>query len=153
MNDVTRPLRDAAYRAEAIMHRAAESGQYHYFDPDVKHTFHGGIYAREIEIPEGCILTGKIHKYDNMNMLVEGTMRFIVDDENNFVELHGPSLVCAPSGVKRLAYAVTKSRWVTFLPTHETDPHIVERLFIVQTEEEYQNFLRLSQAERQGCLS
>ena len=38
----------------------------------LKHTFSDGIYVREIFIPQGMLLTGKIHKHKHPNFLLKG---------------------------------------------------------------------------------
>ena len=151
MNEVTKSARAQAFHMEALIEKAVGSGEFDHIDIPVEHTFHGGVYARSIRIPKGAILTGHIHKYDNLHMLLYGVLQMQADD--GVVELHGPQWICARSGIKRAARAMTDCLWITFLPTIETDPVVCERLFIVKTEEEYQNFVRLAMAERQGCLS
>ena len=38
----------------------------------LKHSFSDGIYVREIFIPQGMLLTGKIHKHKHPNFLLKG---------------------------------------------------------------------------------
>ena len=38
----------------------------------LRHSFTDGIYVRELTIPEGTMLVGKIHKHRHHNMLLKG---------------------------------------------------------------------------------
>ena len=40
----------------------------------VTHRFSRGVYARELFIPAGTVLTGRIHKYSQINILLRGDM-------------------------------------------------------------------------------
>ena len=51
----------------------------------LKHSFAPGVYAREMEIPAGTLLIGKIHKHRHHNFLMKGSI--IVLTEANGVEL------------------------------------------------------------------
>ena len=51
----------------------------------LKHSFSPGIYARELEIPEGTLLIGKIHKHRHHNFLMKGET--IVITESGGMEL------------------------------------------------------------------
>jgi hypothetical protein len=113
--------------------------------------FWGGIYARAILIPKGCILTGRIHKFPNMNFLAFGDLE--VAHGGEIVRVQGPKMVLSPPGTKRVARAHSDCMWITLLPTHENDPEVCERLFTAASEEEYQQFLALSRAEMPKCLS
>lgn len=115
---------------------------------EVKHYFSEGVYARELSIPAGVLLTGKIHKYQQINILSKGMMRILTDEE--IIEVSAPFTVVSPPGTKRIALAVTDCVWTTFLPTNETDPQKIEDYFTASTESEYQEFLK---SEKQKCLS
>jgi hypothetical protein len=40
----------------------------------LKHSFAPGVYAREMEIPAGTLLIGKIHKHRHHNFLMKGSI-------------------------------------------------------------------------------
>ena len=46
----------------------------------LKHSFSEGIYVREITIPEGTVLTGKIHKHRHPNFLLKGEVIVITEE-------------------------------------------------------------------------
>ena len=117
----------------------------------VEHYSHGGVYARKIIIPKDTLLTGQIHKYDNMNFMLSGDLLVLIG--NVWARAQGPGVILAPAGVKRLAYAIEETIWVTVLPTNEQDPQVIEKMFVATTEEDYQQFLTLQRAEATKWLS
>lgn len=115
----------------------------------LKHYFAPGIYARELFIPAGVLLTGKIHKFSQINILSKGRMCILNDD--GLKDIEASYTVVSPAGTKRIALALTDCIWTTFLPTDESDLQKIEDHFTAASEEEYQHFLL--QQEPQKCLS
>ena len=96
----------------------------------INHHSHG-VYGRELRVPAGSVVVGHIHKFTNMNVLLEGEMSVVTEDG---VKRVGPGfLVISPPGTKRAAYAHTDCRWLTVHGTHETDVNRIEAEFIVHT--------------------
>lgn len=104
----------------------------------VKHYFSEGVYGREIFIPKGTILTGKIHKYSQLNILASGAMEVLVEDKVRLVQ--APFTVVSPPGTKRIARAVEDCVWITVHGTNETDLEKIEDHFIAKNEQEYLYF-------------
>lgn len=96
-------------------------------DLSVSHHFGGGIYARELFIPKGVTLTGKVHKFENMNILTKGKMLIYTGDESRVLE--APAIVVAAAGSKKAGVALEDSIWVTLCSTDETDPEVIEAEF------------------------
>ncbi|MDB5607780.1 MAG: hypothetical protein JWP25_4680 [Bradyrhizobium sp.] len=109
----------------------------------VKHHFSPGVYAREITIPAGTLLTGRIHKFEQLNILSGGTISVLTQD--GMQEVTAPFTVVSPPGTKRIAYAHTDCTWTTILATEETDPEAIEAHFTVATEQE---FLAFAEAQK-----
>lgn len=105
----------------------------------VKHHFSPGVYARELFIPAGTMLTGAIHKYEQLNIMSAGTMLLVTDD--GCIEVSAPFTIVSPPGTKRIAYAQTDCVWTTILGTDETDVPKIEAHFTAKSEAEYQAFL------------
>jgi len=60
---------------------------------ETRHYFAGGVYEREIHVPQGTIITGKVHLTEHLAKLVHGVLRIISDDDNDvFVGPHGHRL-------------------------------------------------------------
>lgn len=79
----------------------------------------GGIYARTIHIPANTTLVGEIHKFENMNYLVSGTIT--VATEGGVKKLTGPCIVVSPAGTKRAGHTETDVIWTSLHPTNRTE--------------------------------
>lgn len=101
----------------------------------VTNHFSHGVYGRELFIPAGSVLTGHIHKFTNMNVLLEGEMS--VSTEDGMQRVSSGFVVVSPPGTKRVAYAHTDCRWLTIHGTNETEIDIIEREFIARSEQEF----------------
>lgn len=91
--------------------------------PVVNH-FLPGMYARELHIPAGVMLTGKIHKTAHMNVLSKGTIT--VWTEDGMKELSAPYSFMSKPGTKRIGLAHTDVVWTTYHFTFETDLDRIE---------------------------
>lgn len=92
----------------------------------LKHSFAPGVYAREMEIPAGTLLIGKIHKHKHHNFLMKGSI--IVLTETNGVELlQAPLMIVSDEGTQRIGYAITDTVWTTI---HENKDNSEDLLLI-----------------------
>jgi len=98
-------------------------------DCPVKHYFAPGIYAREITIKKGTVLTGAIHKTENLAILSCGRLQLVT--ESGTIEISAPHILTVKPGTKNAAYALEDSVWTNFFPTEETD---VDKLVELLTE-------------------
>ena len=105
--------------------------------PVIDH-FSEGVYARELFIPKGTTLTGKIHKFTNLNIMISGELSVLTED--GVKRVTAPFVVVSPPGTKRVAYAHEDTRWITVHGTTETDIEKIEYKFIAQSEQEYLAF-------------
>jgi hypothetical protein len=99
-------------------------------DIPIKHHFSKDVYAREITIPKGTIVIGKIHKYENLNILSSGEITVISIDGAK--RMKAPCTIVSSPGVKRIAYAHTETVWTTIHGTSETDVEKIEETFIAK---------------------
>ena len=106
-------------------------------DALTSHHFAPGIYVRELFIPAGTVLTGKIHRHETMNILVSGTIRVTTDD--GVKELTGLQIYNSQPGMKKAALAVTDTIWLNIHPTEETDLVKIEEEFIAPSFEALEN--------------
>ncbi len=104
----------------------------------VVHHFSHGVVARELHIPAGVDLTGRIHKFANLNTLSKGIMD--IATENGVVRVEAPYTVVSPPGTKRAATTITDCVWTTYLGTNETDIDKIEAEFTTNSEQEYLEF-------------
>lgn len=107
----------------------------------LKHSFSDGIYVREITIPEGTLLTGKIHKHEHPNFLLKGEV--IVVTEEGKETLTAPCSMMSKAGTKRALYAVTELVWTTIHhnPTNTQDLKELEKIVIADTYNDYEKFI------------
>src|SRR5258708_6261624 len=105
----------------------------------VVHYFSEGVYARELHIPAGVILTGEIHKFKNLNILSKGTIQVLTED--GMKEISAPFTVVSPEGTKRIARALTDCVWTTIHGTYDTDVNAIEKHFIAKSEQEWLEFI------------
>jgi hypothetical protein len=97
-------------------------------EPLTKHHFADGVYLRQLTIPAGVIVTGKIHKTRHLTIICSGTVKITTDD--GVVELTGPAVFVSEPGIKKAAYAITDTVVMNPHPTHLTDVDEIERKFI-----------------------
>jgi len=92
------------------------------FEPPTEHTFHGGMYCRQVSIPAGCTIVGKKHKQDHFFMVMSGVVCIVDGDEAQTI--NAPALLKSLAGVKRAIHALTDTVFMTF---HATDAVTVEQ--------------------------
>lgn len=88
-------------------------------DIPLVHRFSNGLYAREIFIPKGTILVGKIHRYESLNIVSMGDITVLTEDGAKRVQ--APYTVVSPPGTKRVGFANEDTVWTTIHATDETD--------------------------------
>ena len=107
----------------------------------VIHRYAKGIYAREITIPKGTALTGRIYKDDHFDIMVSGDIT--VSSDEGIKRLKGFNIFNGAKGKKRAGIAHEDTRWITFcaceeLPDDEyLDKTTVEKFSELDREVEY----------------
>lgn len=102
----------------------------------VEHYHIKGVYARSLFIPAGTLLTGKIHNFESLGILAQGTLR-ITNGETSVI-VSAPYVSVDKPGIKRLGYAETDC---TFISIHRTDAEGVENIeneLVSDTFDEYE---------------
>lgn len=116
---------------------------------DVAHRFSGGIYAREITIPKGTLLTGRIHKFDHFDIMLSGDIS-VSTDTGEVKRLTGLNIMEGKAGKKRAGYAHEDTHWITFHSAEERDPEEMYEFLTCGSFEELEEFnFLLSQAVKQ----
>lgn len=136
-------IREKVYQAEAILKALPQ------VEMLVTHHFAKGVYGRELFIPKDTILTGKIHKYSQLNILSQGEISVLT--EEGIKRVKAPFHIVSPPGTKRIAYAHEDCVWTTVHGTFETDLEKIEDYLIAQSEDEYLEFKALL-LEGKACL-
>lgn len=114
-------------------------------DAPIRHFFSDGIYAREMTIPADTVLTGKIHKYRQLNILSKGEISVLT--EEGVKRVSAPFTIVSPPGTKRIAYAHTECIWTTIHGTQETNIDLIEKIFTADDEQEYLEHCQLLNLE------
>jgi hypothetical protein len=107
-------------------------------DCHVDHVFAPGLYARQIHMPAGALVVGKIHKHAHVNTISKG--KCLVATEFGFDEFVAPHTFVSKPGTKRAVLVIEDTVWTTYHPTDETDLGKVEDHVIAKTYEEYLSF-------------
>jgi hypothetical protein len=101
------------------------------------HYFAGGVYEREILVPAGTLITGKIHLTEHLAKLVSGVLRIWSEREQGIFT--GPLTFISEPGAKRIGYAETDVVFSTFHAVGDnTDVEAIEQALVVDTIKQYQ---------------
>ena len=109
----------------------------------VEHYQVDGVYVRSMFIPAGTILTGKIHNFENIAILAQGTIR--VSNGTDAYVLTAPHIMVDKPGVKRIGYAETDVIFITVHKTANTEIDDIEKELVSDTFEEYEQQLLLGE--------
>lgn len=147
MNDVLTiapEIREKIVSFEQLLRQALEQ-EYTEADCPLTHHFAPGAYGREIFIPQGSIVIGKIHKHAHLNILSQGSVSVLTEDGPQ--EFSAPRTWVSTPGTKRVVFAHTDVRWTTVHVTDETDLEKIEECVIAKTYDELDVFLGISRRE------
>ena len=122
-----------AYR-QKVMRMEAEMRKMKQIDIPIVHYFSNGMYIREMHVPAGVTLTGKIHRTEHLCVLSKGEVS--VANEHGVKRYRAPYTISSPSGVKRAVYAHEDAVWANLHRTDETDLNKLEAMLIAPTFED-----------------
>lgn len=100
----------------------------------LKHNFADGVYVREIFIPKGTLIVGKLHKHSHPNFLLKGEVSVMTEEGPK--RLKAPLSMISPAGTKRVVYAHEDTVWVTIHVTNNTDLEKIEEEVIAKNYQE-----------------
>jgi hypothetical protein len=90
----------------------------------LRHHFSPGVYVREIFMPAGSVIVGKVHKTEHLNILQSGHV-LIATPDGPPIELVGPVTFVSKAGVQKTLYILSDTTWST---VHVTDLRDLEQL-------------------------
>ncbi len=101
-------------------------------DFETIHHFWPGGYGRELRLPAGAKLTGKVHSGQCLN-IVCGDISVFNDVDGSVRRIVGHSTFISEPGTRRAGFAHRPTIWVCVHvnPTNETDLQKLEAMFIV----------------------
>lgn len=108
------------------------------------HRFADGVYAREMLLPAGSIIVGKIHRYGHLNILTKG--KCIVLTEFGVERLEAPCTFVSKPGTKRVVGTIEDTIWTTLhgvSPDEVDDLEKIEDRIICKTFAEFDALLQL----------
>lgn len=102
------------------------------------HHFAPGVYLREIFLPAGALVVGKIHQQEHLVVLLQGALR-LYTEAGGLHDVHAPAVLTSPPGAKRAALILEDTRWCTVHPnaTQTQDLQALEAEIIAPTFEAY----------------
>jgi len=109
-----------------------------------KHYIGGGMYARELFMPEGSVFTGKIHVKEHIVILC-GDVTVATDEE--VVRYTGYCTFVGKPGSKRALYMHADTVWTAI---HTTDKITVEECEESLVTNSYEEFLKIAGGDK--CL-
>jgi len=112
----------------------------------LKHTFADGVYVREITIPKGILLVGKIHRHSHPNFLMSGEVT-VITESGGIERLKAPQSIISPPGTKRIVYTHEDTVWITVHVTEEKDLEKIEDYVIAPSYDEFENIKTIKSDE------
>lgn len=108
----------------------------------VKHSFSDGLYMREMFIPKGTVIVGKIHNHSHPSFLLKGDITVYSEDKGE-QRLRAPKYFVSPAGVKRVGYAHEDTIWITIHLNEENSKDLkkLEKEITSDSYEEFEKFL------------
>lgn len=97
----------------------------------VKHRFAKGLYCREILIPKGVKIIGKIHATEHFNTIVQGECLVITTTEEK--KIKAPYTWVTKAGEQKAVLALSDVLWQTYHVTDKTDVDEIEKDVIVDS--------------------
>lgn len=127
---------------ETILRFERHLAQFEQRDCPLKHTFAPGVYLREIFLPAGTFIVGKIHKHAHHNVIVRGHCTVVTEFGLREVDARaGHVSFVSEAGAKRALYVHEDTVWMTIHRTDSTDLAEIEREIIAPTFDELDAFL------------
>lgn len=94
------------------------------------HHFAPHQYGREIHMPKGLVIVGKLHKHSHVNVISKG--KCIVQTFEGEELLEAPATFVSPAGVQRAVYCLEDTVWTTLHSTDLTDLEEIEQEIIAK---------------------
>lgn len=98
----------------------------------LKHTFSEGAYARELLLPKGSLVVGKVHKHGHLNIVSKGLVIVWTTEGRREIDARfAPITFVSSPGTKRVVYSLEDTYWTTIHLTQETDLAKIEQEIII----------------------
>lgn len=108
--------RDKVYRLEAALMQLPQ------VDCPVRNIFAAGLYAREMSLPAGTVITGAVHKTEHITVLSKGRVQLVRPE--GMQEYAAPCTFVSPPGMKNAVYVLEDTVWTTFHPNPDDEREV-----------------------------
>ena len=131
--------REKIMHFEELLRQHPEAGFGDQEDCPLTHTFAEGMYVREIFIPAGKVIVGKIHKHSHPNFLLKGKVS-VYTEFGGIEHLEAPQSIISKAGTKRVVVTHEDTVWVTvhLNPNEHRDLNKIEDEVIAKDYDDYQ---------------
>lgn len=85
----------------------------------VRHIFAAGLYAREMTLPAGTVITGAVHRTQHITILSQGRIQVLRPEGP--VELVAPATFISEPGTKNAVHVIEEAVWTTFHPNQDDE--------------------------------
>lgn len=98
----------------------------------LQHNFHDGVYCREMLLPTGMLIVGKVHKHAHLNIVSRGKCIVYTTEGMREIDatVHPITFVSEP-GTKRVVLSLIDTYWTTIHLTQSTDLAEIEKEIII----------------------
>lgn len=103
----------------------------------LRHIFAPHAYAREMTLPAGHWIIGKIHKHAHLNFITKGRVAVVTEDGLMFI--NAPYTFVSSVGTKRLVMILEETIWTTVHITDKTDLAEIEEEVIAKDYSQLEN--------------
>lgn len=128
ITDLTIPtpeMRDMIAEFEAILAKHPDATFGDTENLPVEHLWGGGTCIRQMFLPKGTVVVGKIHRHAHPNFLMQGEV-IVVTEGGGRQHIKAPHSMISEAGTKRCVYAIEDSIWAVVHVTQTTDPVALE---------------------------
>ena len=111
----------------------------------IKHTFADGIYVRQMDMKQGGVVVGAIHKHLHVWFLLTGHVTIATEDTTE--DYIAPCYVVSTPGVKRVILANENSIFVNIHknPSNTKNLDVLEKEIVALNYKEYEEYINKKQ--------
>ncbi len=128
------PTRDSICALEAALSQNKAASDEALSKCILTHTFSDRTYARQLYIPAGTVVVGKIHKHAHLNIVSRGRVHVATEFGFDVIDaMDAPVTFSSVPGTKRAVYAETDVYWTTIHVTNKTNLKEIEAEIIAES--------------------
>ena len=98
------------------------------FDPQIKHHFSDGLYAKQMFVPKDHFVVQHTHKFSHLSILAKGKVIVKTDEKEHFYE--APNCINIEAGINHAIIALEDCIWYCIHSTNETDESKIDNILI-----------------------